>query len=44
MYILNYDVGTSNVKTCLFEINSEITLGAGAAAPYGLYISDNGGA
>ena len=44
MYIIIYDFGTSNVKTCLFEIASEIKLVAGASASYGLYISDNGGA
>ncbi|MBR4473067.1 MAG: FGGY-family carbohydrate kinase [Oscillospiraceae bacterium] len=44
MHIIIYDVGTSSVKTCLFAIDSEIRLLAGAAAPYGLYITDNGGA
>ena len=44
MYIIIYDFGTSSVKTCLFEIASEIKLVAGASASYGLYISDNGGA
>ena len=44
MYILIYDVGTSNVKTCLFEIDSQIRLVTSATAGYGLYISDDGGA
>ena len=44
MYIIIYDFGTSSVKTCLFEIDSEIKLVAGASASYGLYISDDGGA
>ena len=44
MYIIIYDFGTSSVKTCLFEINSEIRLAAGSSAGYGLYISDDGGA
>ena len=44
MYIIIYDFGTSSVKTCLFEIDSEIRLVAGASAEYGLYISDDGGA
>ena len=44
MYIIIYDFGTSSVKTCLFEIDSEIKLVAGSVASYGLYISDNGGA
>ena len=44
MYIIIYDFGTSSVKTCLFEIDSEIRLAASSTAGYGLYISDNGGA
>ncbi len=44
MNIIVYDFGTSSVKTCLFSIDSEIHLVAGAGAGYGLYISDNGGA
>ena len=44
MYIIIYDFGTSSVKTCLIEIDSEISLLASAAAGYSLYISDVGGA
>ena len=44
MYIIIYDFGTSSVKTCLFQIASEIHLVASSSAGYGLYISDNGGA
>ena len=44
MYIIIYDFGTSSVKTCLFKIDSEIELVASAAAGYGLYISEDGGA
>ena len=44
MYIIIYDFGTSSVKTCLFQIDSQINLVAGATAGYGLYISDDGGA
>ena len=44
MYIIIYDVGTSNVKTGLFDIDSEVRLVAGASASYGLTILDNGGA
>lgn len=43
MYIIIYDFGTSSVKTCLFEINSEIRLVAGSSAGYSLHISDDGG-
>ena len=44
MYIIIYDFGTSSVKTCLFEIDSEIKLVSSALATYGVYISDDGGA
>ena len=44
MYIIIYDFGTSSVKTCLFNIDSDIKIVASASAAYGLYISDNGGA
>ncbi len=44
MYIIVYDFGTSSVKTCLFEIDSQIRLAASASGNYGLYISDDGGA
>ena len=44
MYIIIYDFGTSSVKTCLFNIDSQIHLIAGLTAEYGLYISDDGGA
>lgn len=44
MYIIIYDFGTSSLKTCLFQIDSQIHLIAGDSAEYGLYISDNGGA
>ena len=44
MYIIIYDFGTSSVKTCLFDIGSEIRLIASSTGSYGLYISDDGGA
>ena len=44
MYIIIYDFGTSSVKTCLFEIDSDIRLVVSSAAGYGLYTSDDGGA
>lgn len=44
MYIIVYDFGTSSVKTCLFDIDSEIHLLASSTAAYGTYISENGGA
>ena len=44
MYIIIYDFGTSSVKTCLFEIDTEIHLVTSSTAGYGLYISADGGA
>ena len=43
-YVLAYDIGTTGVKTCLFEIGSTITLLAGDSEGYGLYIMEDGGA
>lgn len=43
-YILAYDIGTTGVKTCLFEVDKEISLIAGASRGYPLYIMENGGA
>ena len=44
MYIIIYDFGTTKLKTCLFEISSQIRLEASSIAGYGLYISNDGGA
>ena len=44
MYIIIYDFGTSSLKTCLFEIDTNIRLVASSSGSYGLYISDDGGA
>ena len=44
MYVIIYDFGTSSVKTCLFNIDSEIHIVSNSTAGYGLYISDDGGA
>lgn len=44
MYVIIYDFGTSSVKTCLFEIRTDICLVTSASAGYGLSISDDGGA
>ena len=43
-YILAYDIGTTGVKTCLFAVDTAITLMASAQQGYDLYILDNGGA
>ena len=44
MYVVIYDFGTGSVKTCLFDIDSEIRLVASSTAEYGLYITADGGA
>ncbi len=42
-YVLAYDIGTTGVKTCLFEINKTITLLDGVSEGYSLYVMENGG-
>ena len=43
-YILAYDIGTTGVKTCLFEVDKSIKLLASASRSYPLYILEGGGA
>ena len=43
-YALAYDIGTTGVKTCLFEIDKEIRLIGAANEGYELYIFEDGGA
>lgn len=43
-YVIAYDIGTTGVKTCLFEINKDIKLISGAHEGYPLYMVENGGA
>jgi xylulokinase len=43
-YVIAYDIGTTGVKTCLFEISEKISLITSATADYPLYVLDNGGA
>ena len=43
-YVLAYDIGTTGVKTCLFDLNERIDLIESATANYPLYILDDGGA
>ena len=43
-YALAYDIGTTGVKTCLFEIDREITLIGAASQGYELYVFPDGGA
>lgn len=43
-YALAYDVGTTGIKTCLFEIGDTIRLIAGESEGYPLYVLPGGGA
>lgn len=43
-YVISYDVGTTGIKTCLFEIGKQIKLVDSAMEGYGLYVYDDGGA
>ncbi|MCR5484265.1 MAG: FGGY-family carbohydrate kinase [Clostridiales bacterium] len=42
--VLAYDIGTTGVKTCLFEIGERVDLISFASAGYQLYVLKNGGA
>ena len=43
-YVLAYDIGTTGVKTCLFEIDQTIRMIDSESCGYNLYILENGGA
>ena len=43
-YVLAYDIGTTGVKTCIFEIDKTIKLIDATSEGYGLYIMPDGGA
>lgn len=43
-YAITYDIGTTGVKTCIFEISDTIKLLAGASKGYELYVFPDGGA
>lgn len=43
-YVITYDVGTTGVKTCLFEIGEIVRLAAAAMHGYELYVLPGGGA
>ena len=43
-YVIAYDIGTTGVKTCLFEIDKVIKLISASSKGYNLYILENGGA
>lgn len=42
-FVITYDIGTTGVKTCLIEIDSEMKLLASATAGYNLYVDDETG-
>lgn len=44
VYVITYDVGTTGIKTCIFEITDTIRLIASCVEGYKLYIDVNGGA
>ena len=44
VHVLAYDIGTTGVKTCLFEIDQTIRMVTSAECGYNLYILENGGA
>lgn len=43
-YVISYDIGTTGVKTCIFEIDKTINLLGAAMEGYNLYIMPDGGA
>ena len=43
-YAITYDIGTTGVKTCVFEITDTIKLLAGESKGYKLYVFPDGGA
>jgi len=44
LYSIAYDIGTTGIKTCLFEITDTVTLLGSAMEEYGLTVLENGGA
>lgn len=44
IYVIAYDVGTTGLKTCLFEIDKTIKPITNAYGSYNLYMVENGGA
>lgn len=43
-YVIGYDVGTTGIKTCIFEVADTISLVASDVEGYSLFILENGGA
>lgn len=43
-YSISYDIGTTGVKTCIFELGDTIKLVSASSAGYNLYVLPDGGA
>jgi xylulokinase len=43
-YVITYDVGTTGIKSCLYQIDDSIKLVQSAMQGYKLYVLENGGA
>ena len=43
-YAITYDIGTTGVKTCIFELGDTIKLVSAASEGYNLYVFPDGGA
>ncbi len=43
LYVIAYDIGTTGVKTCIFDISDRIELVASSVAGYKLHVLENGG-
>ena len=43
-FVISYDIGTTGVKTCIFEIDKTIKLAGASMEGYNLYVMPNGGA
>ena len=43
-YAITYDIGTTGVKTCIFELGDSIKLVSAASEGYNLYVFPDGGA
>lgn len=44
MYVITFDIGTTGVKTCVFEISDTVKLLGSASEGYKLYVFPDGGA
>lgn len=42
-YVITYDIGTTGIKTCLIEIDSEMRILGSSSLGYGLYVDDEVG-